>query len=131
MKTGIHPTYYNSKVTCVCGAVFEFGSTVESYTVEICSQCHPFYTGKQKLIDTAGRIDKFKNRMKASEVMKAEELTRVKTSNKETAEEKVMRKVKEKEEAKAAEKLEKEEAKKKAAKKKAEKVIIKKSDSKK
>lgn len=61
MKQGIHPTYFKeATVTCACGAVFQTGSTVETMSVEICSQCHPFYTGKKKFIDTTGRVDRFK-----------------------------------------------------------------------
>ncbi len=61
MKKDIHPKYFpQAKVTCACGNVFTIGSTVESLSVEICSNCHPFYTGKDKLIDTAGRVDRFK-----------------------------------------------------------------------
>ncbi len=64
MKKDIHPTYHqNAKITCACGAVFDVGSTMSSINVEICSQCHPYYTGKEKLLDTAGRVDKFKARM--------------------------------------------------------------------
>jgi len=63
MKQEIHPTYYpKAKIICACGAVFDVGSTMENIHVEICSQCHPFYTGKQKLIDTARRVDKFQKR---------------------------------------------------------------------
>jgi len=63
MKTDIHPTYYpKAKVKCACGAVFEVGSTKPELEVEICSNCHPFYTGKEKLIDTAGKVEKFKAR---------------------------------------------------------------------
>lgn len=61
MKQGIHPTYYTqATVTCVCGAVTTTGSTVEKMNTEICSSCHPFYTGKKKFIDTGGRVDRFK-----------------------------------------------------------------------
>lgn len=61
MKKDIHPTYYNdAKVICACGNKFTVGSTVKEIRVEICSTCHPFYTGKEKLIDTAGRVDRFK-----------------------------------------------------------------------
>ncbi len=61
MKEGIHPKYtHDAKVTCACGNTFTTGSTVSEIHVEICSNCHPFYTGKQKLIDTAGRVDRFK-----------------------------------------------------------------------
>ena len=62
MKEGIHPNYGLSKVTCACGSSFETRSTKAEINVEICSSCHPFYTGKQKLIDTAGRIEKFKKK---------------------------------------------------------------------
>lgn len=63
MKKDTHPTYYpDAKVTCVCGHSFTTGSTVKEMHVEICSNCHPFYTGKQNLIDTAGTIERFKTR---------------------------------------------------------------------
>ena len=62
MKKGIHPDYQLTKITCVCGNVIETRSTVKDIHVEICSACHPFYTGKQKLVDTAGRIDRFNKR---------------------------------------------------------------------
>ena len=62
MKEGIHPEYKLTKITCACGNVIETRSTVENIKVEICSACHPFYTGKQKLVDTAGRIDRFNKR---------------------------------------------------------------------
>ena len=63
MKKGIHPKYFdNAKISCVCGAMFEVGSTVENMEVEICSQCHPFYTGKQRGSDKVGRVQKFKER---------------------------------------------------------------------
>ncbi len=61
MKKEIHPKYYkNAKVTCACGNSFSTGSSQKEIQVEICSSCHPFYTGKSKLIDTAGRVDRFK-----------------------------------------------------------------------
>ncbi|MBU1036588.1 50S ribosomal protein L31 [Patescibacteria group bacterium] len=61
MKKGIHPTYYpDATVKCACGNTFKIGSTVKEIHVEICANCHPFYTGKQKLVDTAGRVDRFK-----------------------------------------------------------------------
>lgn len=63
MKKDIHPEYHSAKVTCACGNTFATGSTIEEIRVEICSQCHPFYTGKQKLVDTAGRVDRFKKIM--------------------------------------------------------------------
>lgn len=63
MKKDLHPTYFaNAKITCACGAEYEVGSTEESIKVEICSNCHPFYTGKQKIVDTARRVEKFKER---------------------------------------------------------------------
>ena len=126
MKSDIHPTYQKTEVTCVCGAKFEFGSTLEPYTVDVCSKCHPFYTGKQKLVDTAGRVDKFRARMEVTKKRREEEDARNKFKNKkESVEEKMTRKAEEKEEAKKAEKARKEEVKKKAAKKKAEKITVK------
>ncbi len=62
MRKGIHPDYEETTVTCVCGNVINTRSTSKDIKVEICSQCHPFFTGKQKLVDTAGRIDRFKKR---------------------------------------------------------------------
>ncbi len=62
MKTGIHPKYETVKVTCSCGNTFETRSTVKEIKLEICSSCHPFYTGTQRLVDTAGRVDKFRKR---------------------------------------------------------------------
>ena len=62
MKKGIHPKYEASKILCNCGNVIETRATQETIRVEICSNCHPFYTGKQKLVDTAGRIDRFRKR---------------------------------------------------------------------
>ena len=62
MKKDIHPKYEDATITCACGNVIKTRSTVKDIKVEICSQCHPFFTGKQKLVDTAGRIEKFKMR---------------------------------------------------------------------
>ncbi len=62
MKEGIHPNYNQTKIKCACGAVYETGSTKEELRVDICSKCHPFFTGKQKLVDTGGRVDRFKKR---------------------------------------------------------------------
>ncbi len=62
MKADIHPEYHKIKAKCACGNEVELGSVNESIDVEICSACHPFFTGKQKLIDTAGRIEKFKKK---------------------------------------------------------------------
>ncbi len=63
MKDGIHPDYKKCTVRCACGETFETGSILENITVDICSKCHPFYTGRQKLVDTGGRVDKFNRRM--------------------------------------------------------------------
>ena len=63
MKNGIHPDYFDIEVTCSCGNQFHTGSTVNKpLRVEVCSNCHPFYTGKQKIMDTAGRVERFKQR---------------------------------------------------------------------
>ena len=62
MKKGIHPEYLNTSVHCACGNVVETGSTKKDIRVEICSKCHPFFTGKQKLVDTAGRIERFRKK---------------------------------------------------------------------
>lgn len=62
MKEGIHPDYKQTQIRCACGAVIETGSTRENLRVDICSKCHPFFTGKQKLVDTGGRVDRFKKR---------------------------------------------------------------------
>jgi large subunit ribosomal protein L31 len=68
MKKDIHPAYHDKvKVTCSCGSNFVVGSTMKALAVEVCSQCHPFYTGKQKLVDAAGRIDKFNKRKQEAE----------------------------------------------------------------
>ena len=62
MKTDIHPDYVQTTITCACGNVIEIGSTKSDIRVEICSKCHPFFTGKQKLIDSAGRIERFRKK---------------------------------------------------------------------
>ncbi len=67
VKEGIHPQYKPTVIKCACGAEFETGSTKEDIKVEICSHCHPFFTGKQKLVDTGGRVDKFKKRYNLTE----------------------------------------------------------------
>ncbi|HNZ27401.1 MAG TPA: 50S ribosomal protein L31 [Spirochaetota bacterium] len=64
MRKGIHPKYDEVNVTCVCGNTFKTKSTSKEIRVEICSQCHPFFTGKQILVDTAGRIERFKTKYK-------------------------------------------------------------------
>ncbi len=72
MKKGIHPKHNaKAKAICACGAQFEIGSTLDEIRVEICSMCHPFYTGNEKILDTAGRVDKFKKRAAAAKPTKA------------------------------------------------------------
>ena len=63
MKEGLHPDYKRATITCACGEVIETGSTRGDTRVEICSKCHPFFTGKQKLIDIGGRVDRFNKRI--------------------------------------------------------------------
>jgi large subunit ribosomal protein L31 len=70
MKKEIHPAYHDCVVTCSCGNTFQTKSTKKELRVEICSNCHPFYTGKQKLVDTGGMIDRFQRRMKKVEKIK-------------------------------------------------------------
>ncbi len=73
MKSGIHPTYNEKvRVTCACGNSFETGSTESEIHVEVCSNCHPFYTGKQKLVDTTGRVDRFTKKLKDAAAKQAE-----------------------------------------------------------
>ena len=67
MKKEIHPDYFDATARCACGHEFKLGSTKESIRVEICSQCHPFFTGKQKLVDTAGRIERFRRKYAKAE----------------------------------------------------------------
>lgn len=67
MKDGIHPKYEKAIVTCACGNTFETRSTKPTIRVEICSACHPFYTGKQKLVDTEGRVEKFLQKYKMTQ----------------------------------------------------------------
>lgn len=71
MKKDIHPKYYEkAKVTCACGNAFEVGSTQPELHVEVCSACHPFYTGTAKFIDTAGRVDKFQEKVRKAQEFK-------------------------------------------------------------
>ncbi len=82
MKNDIHPAYHKeAKARCACGAKFTFGSTKPEIQVEICAKCHPFFTGEEKLIDTAGRVEKFKTR-RAKAVAPALKKPRAKTANK-------------------------------------------------
>lgn len=63
MKKDLHPTYYpNAKMICVCGVTHKIGSTVEEINVNVCSKCHPFYTGEEKIVDTRGRVEKYQKR---------------------------------------------------------------------
>ncbi len=66
MRKGIHPEYKSAKIVCACGSVIETHSVRGDFHIEICSACHPFFTGKQKILDTAGRIERFKNRYASS-----------------------------------------------------------------
>jgi large subunit ribosomal protein L31 len=73
MKAGIHPELKTTKVTCLgCGNTFESTSTVDEITVDVCSNCHPFYTGKQKLVDTAGRVDRFRAKSEKAKARREE-----------------------------------------------------------
>ncbi len=73
MKANLHPTWFNdAKVTCSCGATFQTGSTLENIRVEICSQCHPFYTGQQRFVDTLGQVEKFQSKNKKAEAKMVE-----------------------------------------------------------
>ena len=87
MKTEIHPKYFpEAKATCVCGNKFTVGSTRPELNVEICYNCHPFYTGKEKLIDTAGKVEKFRaRREKAAAAPKKVAKVRVKKATKKTS----------------------------------------------
>lgn len=68
MKSDIHPTYYpTTAVQCACGNSFTVGSTEKTLTVEVCSACHPFYTGKSRMVDVAGRVDKFRKKLQEAE----------------------------------------------------------------
>ena len=72
MKKDVHPKYVECKVTCGCGNKFSTKATVQELRVEICSECHPFYTGKQKFVDAAGRVDKFRRKYAKATEAKAE-----------------------------------------------------------
>lgn len=76
MKVNIHPQYHTKvQVSCACGNTFETGSTEKEIRVEVCSNCHPFYTGKQKFVDTTGRLERFKKKLHETEYKKAEKPT--------------------------------------------------------
>lgn len=94
MKKDIHPTYYsNAVVKCACGNSFSTGSTVKEIHIEICSACHPFYTGKQKLIDNAGRVERFKKiqakKEEVSKIRKGKKVKKAKAKTKKTQKTKV------------------------------------------
>lgn len=92
MKKGIHPQYFEeAKITCSCGAVLTTGATVKEMGVEICSQCHPFYTGKKKVLDSTGRVDRFKKIAERS-AAKKEATKKAKAEKKEKAEKKSKKK---------------------------------------
>jgi large subunit ribosomal protein L31 len=67
MKSGIHPKYVDATVTCACGNTFTVGSTQSNMKVDVCSKCHPFYTGQQRILDTAGRVERFRRRFNIAE----------------------------------------------------------------
>ena len=70
MKTGLHPKYTDTSIHCVCGNVMEIGCTVPGLKVDVCSSCHPFYTGTQKILDTEGRLERFKNKYAKAQAKK-------------------------------------------------------------
>ncbi len=67
MKAKIHPKYVEATVRCACGNTFQVGSTKKSLRVDVCSKCHPFFTGEQRIVDTAGRVERFRRRFKLTE----------------------------------------------------------------
>ncbi len=78
MRTGIHPKYYKTRIMCACGNVIETASTKgETFSVEICSACHPFFTGKIKLVDMAGRVEKFQKKSATAATVQAETKARL------------------------------------------------------
>lgn len=82
VKDKIHPEYHAVVAACACGAEFEIGSTKKTIRVDICSKCHPLFTGKQKLMDTEGRVDKFKKKYAATPVSLKKKKTRVSKNSK-------------------------------------------------
>lgn len=99
MKKDIHPNYTkDAKVICACGNVFETGSTIETIKTELCSKCHPFFTGKQRLVDTAQRVEKFNKKLKAGSDSK---------SLKKAKEEKIAKRTKSKTEARSKKEVKK------------------------
>ena len=105
MKTDIHPKYQQITFTCACGAKFIAGSTIEKdFKTEICSACHPFYTGKQKLVDSSGRIDKFMAKMKKAQEKAEKNVEKVKEEKAEKLEKAEKKPTKKAKKAKKAEK---------------------------
>jgi len=93
MKKDLHPTYHaDAKIICACGNKFTVGSTVKEIHVEICSNCHPFYTGKERLVDTAGRVDRFKKiaeqKEKVAKTRKGKAVKKAKAAERKIAKEK-------------------------------------------
>ncbi len=85
MKKGIHPKYHDdAKIICACGNVIETGSTTKEMNVEICSTCHPFYTGKKKILDTTGRVDRFRKMAEKAAMKKADSKKSKKEKDKKT-----------------------------------------------
>lgn len=83
MKKDIHPKYYSeAKIICACGNIITTGSVKPEMKVEVCSACHPFYTGKKRLVDSTGRVDRFKKRMEKSEKMLADKMEKAKKKSK-------------------------------------------------
>ena len=120
MKKDIHPEYVESKVHCSCGNTFVTKSTKDELKVELCSECHPFYTGKQKFVDAGGRVQRFSDKFgnaaaQVREKEAAEKAARVKAADEAAAAAKVARDAKEAEKAKEAAKVEKATAAEKAA----------------
>jgi large subunit ribosomal protein L31 len=86
MKKNIHPKYFSeAEIICACGNVLTTGSVKEGMKVEVCSACHPFYTGKKRLVDSTGRVDRFKKRMEKSEKMAADKVKRTEKKKKPAA----------------------------------------------
>jgi large subunit ribosomal protein L31 len=84
MRKGIHPEYYpDAKVICSCGNTFTVGSTEKVIRTDVCSACHPFFTGEQRLVDTGGQVERFIRRLEKSEEIRAEELARLETEGEE------------------------------------------------
>ncbi len=75
MKTGLHPDYANTTITCGCGASFETRSTKQNLRIDVCSRCHPFFTGEQRLLDTGGQVERFRRRAQRAQAAQAAQAT--------------------------------------------------------